>query len=90
MESYGNIWGKVLTKRQKMSIYGDMARYKSISEIRFATKHYPDILEMANQVGQRANENVTSLSARLLRDALTRIVAEKGLKVNTVGASCGG
>jgi len=56
----------------------------------FAQDQYPDILEMANRIGQDANENVTSLSARILRDSLAKIVAKKGLKINGAGASCGG
>jgi len=67
-----------------------MAQWKPIKSIIVSSEQYSDVLEMANAVARENQEPVTSLSARLLRDALTRIVAEKGLKVNTVGASCGG
>ena len=58
-----------------------MAQYRPITAIRIVEQQYPDILEMVNSLGKATNENATSLSARVLRDALTRIIAKKGIKV---------
>ena len=63
-----------------------MARYRKIVGITLKEQQYPDILEMANQVGHATNENLTILSARILRDALTRIIAKKGIKIKIKGS----
>jgi hypothetical protein len=59
-----------------------MAQWKPIKSIIVSSEQYSDVLEMANAVARENQEPVTSLSARLLRDALTKSIAEKGLKVN--------